>query len=307
MIIGLQPREMMKTWNLIFISMRPTQWYKNIILLVGLVFSGSMLNYPMWSNIVLAFIFFCMLSAGEYLVNDILDRERDRKHPVKCKRPIASGSLKVSHALLAAILLILIALLGAYLTINIKFLLASTSYILLILAYSLILKHLVIVDVLVISIGFVLRAVAGCLAISVAISPWLIICVFMLALFLGLAKRRHELIPLNGEIEAPRNLIKVYSSTMLDQMINITLATLIMAYSMYTFLVDNYDMMITVPFVIYGLFRYLFLVNMKNFGSEAGMVFRDKGMLLCITLWAVLIVMILYGGAALVTRFVGRI
>ena len=297
----------MKTWNLIFISMRPTQWYKNIILLVGLVFSGSMLNYPMWSNIVLAFIFFCMLSAGEYLVNDILDRERDRKHPVKCKRPIASGSLKVSHALLAAILLILIALLGAYLTINIKFLLASTSYILLILAYSLILKHLVIVDVLVISIGFVLRAVAGCLAISVAISPWLIICVFMLALFLGLAKRRHELIPQNEEIEAPRNLIKVYSSTMLDQMINITLATLIMAYSMYTFLVDNYDMMITVPFVIYGLFRYLFLVNMKNFGSEAGMVFRDKGMLLCITLWAVLIVMILYGGAALVTRFVGRI
>ena len=169
--------------RLFIISMRPQQWYKNSLLFVCIVFSANIFNVAMWATLVQALIYFCMLSAGEYLINDILDRKRDRRHPVKSRRPIASGRLKVSNALLLALFLIASSLLSAYLTINLNFFIISASYMVLILAYSLIFRHIIIADVLVISIGFVIRAVAGCLAISVFISPWLIVCTFLLAQF----------------------------------------------------------------------------------------------------------------------------
>ncbi len=279
--------------NLI-ISIRPRQWYKNILIFVGIVFSLNLLNASMWIDVILAFIYFCMLSAGEYLINDILDVERDRKHPVKSQRPIASGRLKASHAILFAVILFAVALLGSYLTINTNFLVISASYLLLILLYSLILKHLVIADVLVIAIGFVIRAIAGCLAISVLISPWLIVCTFLLALFLAFGKRRSELVVLGDEAEAHRASLSGYSAAMLDQLTGITTGATIVSYMMYTFFVDGYYMMLTAPSIVYGLFRYVFLVHQKNFGGEPETMFKDKPMLINLAIWALLVVVILY-------------
>ena len=274
-------------------TMRPKQWYKNLVIFVGIIFSLNLLNFRMWLDVISAFAIFCMLSGSEYIINDIIDVEKDRKHPKKCKRPIASGKLKVSHALLFAIILIIVAGGGAYL-INTQFLVVSITYFLLILSYSLFLKHLIIVDILVISIGFVIRAIAGCLAINVFISPWLVICAFLLALFLALGKRRHELILLAENAKEHRRILEGYSVEMLDQMISITTGALIISYSLYTFLTDNICMMFTIPLVIYGLFRYLFLVHSKNIGEEPEMLFKDKGMVICMVLWVVLVVLILY-------------
>ena len=288
----------------LIISMRPKQWYKNLILFVGIVFSMNLLNVQMWLNVIAAFAIFCMLSGSEYIINDILDVEKDRKHPTKRKRPIASGELKKSHALLSTFLMIICGMGGVY-VINKSFFVISISYLFLILLYSLVLKHLIIVDLLVISIGFVIRAVAGCLAINVFISPWLIICAFLLALFLALGKRRHELVLLAENAKEHRRILEGYSVEMLDQMISITTGALIISYSLYTFLADNNYMMLTIPFAIYGLFRYLFLVHARNFGGETEMIFRDKGMVLSMILWAVLVVLILYGVPDVVVRIVG--
>jgi len=193
---------------------------------------------------------------------------------------------------------------GAY-VINKSFFVISIAYLLLILLYSLVLKYIIIVDLLVISVGFVIRAIAGCLAVNVFISPWLIICAFLLALFLALGKRRHELVLLGEEAKGHRKILEEYSTEMLDQMIGITSGALIISYSLYTFLADNNYMMLTIPFAIYGLFRYLFLVHAKNFGGETEMIFRDKGMLLSMVLWAVLVVGMLYGIPDVVVRVVG--
>ena len=296
----------MKKAKYLLISIRPKQWYKNIILFVGIVFSANMPNISMWAKVIPAFVFFCMLSAGEYLINDVLDKERDRKHPIKCKRPVASGQLKVSHALLFASLLIVLALLGAYLTINIKFLFVSALYVILVLLYSLMLKHLVIADILAISIGFVIRAAAGCLAIEVLISPWLIICVFLLALFLALGKRKHELVLLDEEARVHRKILEGYSTKFLDQLIGISLGTLITSYCLYTFLTENNYMMLTIPVAVYGVFRYLFLVRTKNLGGETEMIFKDKGMVICLVLWVMLVVLILYWAPRIGFGFVAK-
>jgi 4-hydroxybenzoate polyprenyltransferase len=234
-----------------------------------------------------------MLSGSEYIVNDVLDAESDRKHPEKCKRPIASGRLKASRALLFSTLLMFAALGGAYI-INMQFFIISVIYFLLMLSYSIFLKRLVIVDMLLISIGFVLRAVAGCFAINVLISPWLIICAFLLALFLALGRRRHELILLGTDVASHRKTLEFYSVELLDHMINIITATLIMSYSLYTFLAESIYMMATIPLAIYGLFRYLLLIGKGNAGGSPELLFKDKGILVCIILWFVLVVLILY-------------
>lgn len=278
----------------LIISMRPKQWYKNLVIFIGIVFSFNLLNFQMWLNVVSAFIIFCILSGSEYIINDILDIEEDRKHPKKCKRPIASGELKVPYALLFVTILASVAVGGAYF-VNRQFLIISITYLLLILFYSIFLKHLIIVDLLIVSIGFVIRAVGGCLAINVSISPWLIISAFLLALFLVLGKRRHEVVSFGNEARNYCRILEDYSTEMLDQMINITTGALIMSYSLYTFLAGNIYMMLTIPFVIYGLFRYLFLVHSRNIGGEPEMLFKDRGILICMILWVVLVMLILYG------------
>ena len=280
-------------FNEIIISMRPQQWYKNLILFVSIIFSLNILNVDMWFTVIFAFILFCMLSGSEYIINDVIDIESDRKHPVNYKRPLASGKLKKTHALVFAAILIIGVVAGSFL-INIPFLIISISYLMLILFYSLILKNLIIVDLLVISIGFVMRAVAGGIAINVSISPWLIVCTFLLALFLALGKRRHELNLLGNKAGDHRTNLAEYSNEMLDQMISITTGALIISYSLYTFFVENYFMMLTIPVIIYGLFRYLFLVHSRNFGGEPEMLFKDKGMLISMILWGILVVLVLY-------------
>ncbi len=288
----------------LILSIRPVQWYKNSVMFVGIVFSFGLPDLQMWLHVILAFAIFCMLSGSGYIINDILDIQKDREHPRKSERPIASGKLRIVHALLFAIALILIAVITAYL-VNIQLLVISIAYLVLMLIYSVFLKQLIIVDVLAISTGFVIRAVAGCLAIDAFISPWLIICAFLLALFLALGKRRHELLLLGAGNS--HSSFQSYSTEMLDQMINITTGALIMSYSLYTFLADNTLMMLTVPFVIYGLFRYLFLIHARNIGGEPEVLFKDKGILSSMILWGVAVVSILYGVLDPVINFFVRL
>lgn len=277
----------------ILITMRPKQWYKNLVIFIGIAFSLNLLNFSLWIDVVSAFVIFCLLSGTVYIINDILDVEKDRKHPKKCKRPIASGKLKPYQAIISSISLILIALVGAYL-INTHFFIISLSFFLLMMLYSTYLKNFIIVDIIVISTGFVIRAVAGALAISVSVSPWLIICTFLLALFLALGKRRHELFLLGDKVKEHRESLESFSTEMLDQMIIITTSTLIMSYSLYTFFSGKLSMMVTIPFAFYGLFRYLFLIHSKNFGGEPEMLFKDKGMIASMILWALLVFLVLY-------------
>jgi 4-hydroxybenzoate polyprenyltransferase len=279
----------------LIITMRPKQWYKNFILFISIIFSHNIGNLEMWSIVISAFIIFCILSGGEYIINDIIDLEKDKNHPKKQKRPIASGKFKVIHALIFAIILIIGGIIASYF-INIPFMILSISYVLLILLYSLLLKHIIIVDLLVISIGFVIRAIAGGVAINVIISPWLIVCTFLLALFLAIAKRRHEVILLGDEGKNHRKILSEYSTIILDQIMSITTAALIISYSMYTFLSNNYYLMLTIPFAIYGIFRYIVLVHTSNFGGEAEMLFKDKGMQICMVLWGVTAIVVLYKG-----------
>lgn len=277
----------------ILISMRPKQWYKNMVIFIGIVFSLNLVNLDLWVTAISAFIIFCLISGSIYLINDVLDIKKDREHPKKCKRPLPSGALKPFQAIFAAAFFILTGLVWSYF-INLSFLTITAAFFILMMVYSLILKHYVIVDILVISTGFVMRAIAGALAISVMVSPWLIICTFLLALFLALGKRRHEITLLGNEAKNHRNNLDSYSTNMLDQMIMVTISTLIMSYSLYTFFSGKVVMMVTIPFAFYGIFRYLFLIHSKNIGGEPEMLFKDRGMLISIVLWILIVVGVLY-------------
>ncbi len=272
--------------------MRPKQWYKNLVIFIGIIFSLNFTDTGSLITAIGAFVIFCGLSSGSYLINDIMDRKKDRHHPEKRKRPIASGRMGTTTAIILSLFLISISIIGSYL-INIEFLLLSITYLLMISLYSIILKRLIFVDILVISVGFVLRAVAGCVAISVVISPWLILCAFFLALFLALNKRKKEIEVLGKKGVEHRRILKDYGELDLEQFIAVVTGVLIISYSLYTFLSDNVYMMITIPVAIYGLFRYLYLTNIKGFGDPTKM-FRDKGIILSMLLWTALLLIILY-------------
>jgi len=281
----------------LIISMRPKQWYKNLVIFIGIVFSLNLLNFNLWINSISAFVIFCALSGSIYIINDILDIEKDKNHPKKRLRPIASGKLKINYAILAVTILVILSFGFSYL-INLLFLIAALTFFILLFIYSLFLKQLIIVDIMVISTGFVLRAIAGCLAIGVLnISPWLIIGTFILAIFLAIGKRRHELVLLGDKAGSHRKILDGYSTEMLDQMMNITTSALIMSYSLYTFFIGKNAMMLTIPFAFYGIFRYIYLVHTENFGGEPEMLFKDKGMLLSMILWVLLVILVLYNSS----------
>jgi len=286
----------------LLISMRPKQWYKNLVIFIGIVFSLNLLNFNLWIDVLAAFTIFCALSGSIYVINDIIDIEKDRNHPQKCNRPIASGKLKINNALISAVILITVSLGVSYL-INILFLSTALTFFLLILIYSLILKHSIIVDMIVISIGFVIRAIAGCFAVGVIVSPWLIVGAFLLALFLAIGKRRHELVLLGDKAENHRKILNGYSTQMLDQMMNITTSALIMSYSLYTFFTGKIYIMLTIPIAFYGLFRYIYLVHAENFGGEPEMLFKDRGMIYSMIIWVILVIIVLYGDTLF--RFLG--
>ncbi len=237
----------------------------------------------------IAFILLCALSSGEYIINDLLDLQKDREHPVKRNRPLASGRLSPTLATITAVLLIGGATAMSF-AVNMSFGLVAVAYTILVLSYSVALKHIIILDVFAIAAGFVLRAVAGAVVISVPISPWLYLCTALGALFLGISKRRHELLLLEGNASKHRAILEEYTTEFLDSMSTVVASSLVVGYSLYTFtaqgLPPNHAMMLTIPFVLYGVLRYQYLVHIKKMGgSPEDALLVDKPLILDIALW----------------------
>lgn len=281
-------------------AMRPRQWTKNAFIFAALVFDRKLLNLHAFLQTLAAFVLFCLLSSSVYLINDILDRESDRAHPIKKNRPIASGDLPVGLALATGILLLLVSLIGAFLLSH-GFFFISLVYFTLNLIYSIWLKLIPIIDVLVIASCFVLRVAAGVSVIEVQrFSPWLYVVTTLLALYLGFGKRRAELAVLvNDSPQSHRKVLSGYSIQFIDQLITVVSATTLISYSLYTFsapnLPENHSMMLTIPFVLYGIFRYLFLINKHNAGGEPEeILLKDRPIQLTVLLWGVAVMVIFY-------------
>jgi 4-hydroxybenzoate polyprenyltransferase len=288
------------TARAIFVSLRPHQWTKNLVVFAALGFSKHLFEMGPLLRATFAFALFCGLSGAVYVLNDLADLERDRLHPSKRLRPLASGALAPRTAAMVAVLLAFGCLALAF-VLGRPFAACAFLYLGLNLLYSFKLKEVVIVDVLCISLGFVLRAVAGGVAVGVAISEWLLICTILLALFLTLAKRRHELTSLNEDASGHRKTLAEYSPYLLDQMINVVTASCLSAYAFYTTATETREkfqtdrLAWTIPFVLYGIFRYLYLVHQKEKGgSPSDVLLTDRPLLAAVALWAVAIVIIIY-------------
>jgi 4-hydroxybenzoate polyprenyltransferase len=284
----------------LLISLRPEQWTKNVVVFAALGFGMQLFDPRALARTVLAFIVFCGLSGVVYLMNDVVDREGDRRHPLKARRPIASGDLSPGAALTAAAIIAAGAL-GLAFWLGVRFAIVSAVYLALLAAYSKQLKHVVILDVMTLAIGFVLRAVAGAVVINVAISHWLLVCTILLALFLALSKRRHELVLLADGAAEHRRILGEYSPYLLDQMIGVVTASTLIAYIFYTISPETQQKFqtqwlgLTIPFPLYGIFRYLYLVHRKEGGgSPTAMLMNDRPLLVCVALWAIAVVVIIY-------------
>ena len=288
------------TLRLLVASLRPEQWTKNLLVLAGVVFGGRLLELRALLAALAAFAIFCALSGAVYLFNDVADREADQLHPLKRARPIASGQLSTRMALIVAALLG-VAGIQAALMIRPEFGLVAGSYLAVLLVYSFVLKHVVILDVLMIAAGFVLRAIAGAVAVDVPIGRWLLVCTTLLALFLGLSKRRHELTLLAEDATGHRRILEEYSPYLLDQMIGVVTSSTLIAYTVYATSPDTAARLgtdklgLTIPFVLYGIFRYLYLVHQKRGGgSPAALLLADRPLLVCVALWAASVIVLLY-------------
>ena len=281
-------------------SIRPQQWLKNFFIFAPLIFSENIFDRSMFLQTLLAFGIFCLLSGALYILNDLKDLEEDRLHPIKSKRPLARGELKKRQAIAAFVILSFISLLLAE-VVNTEFLWICLIYFVLQIAYSFALKHIVILDVFIVASGFFLRVIAGAVAIRVQISPWLLICTTLLALFLALSKRRHEIILLDKDAMNHRRILKEYSPYLLDQMISVVTASTVIAYCLYTISHDTIEkfgtnkLILTVPFVLYGIFRYLYLIHQKTEGGiPETLILKDRPLLLDIFLWIVSAALIIY-------------
>jgi 4-hydroxybenzoate polyprenyltransferase len=277
---------------------RPKQWIKNGFVFAALVFAGKLGQFDLVVKTVAAFVLFSLLSSTVYLLNDAADAEADRKHPLKANRPIAAGRIPVRLAVVIAAG-VAVAGLGASALLDYRFGLVALAYLTLSVAYTFWLKHLVLLDVFTIAGGFVLRAMAGAAVIDVSISPWLYLCTILLSLFLGFGKRRHELLLLEGSAGVHRRNLEEYTGPLLDDLINIVAGATIIAYSMYTFFASavpqNRAMMVTIPFVLYGIFRYLLLIHRTDFGgAPEEAVWRDTPLLIDLVLWAATSALILH-------------
>ncbi len=282
-------------------TMRPKQWVpKNGIVFASLILSekGLLLQPDSILRATMAFLIFILISGAAYILNDLMDIEKDRSHPTKRNRPLPSGQISVSFARFALVLLLVFALSNAF---NLSFLFGTvvSLYFINNIAYNLALKSMVILDVFSIAVGFVLRALGGALAVDVAISPWLYLLTVLFALFLGISKRRHELNLLKEGRGAFRKVLTLYNERMLEEMLSVVTASTVIAYSIYTFsaksMPDNHTMMLTIPFVIYGIFRYLYLVHSGEDAPPDEMLMKDRPMLVTIVLWVLTVLLILYG------------
>jgi len=293
----------------VLVSLRPRQWTKNLVIFAALALSKHLIEAGPFLRTFVAFLLFCGLSGAVYLLNDVADIDRDRLHPLKKLRPVASGALSKGAAIGVAVLLGLVCL-GFSVALDPdpkwvgpgpSFAMCALLYLLLNLSYSFKLKEVVVVDVLCVSLGFVIRAVAGAAVIRVEGSHWLLICTLLLALFLTLAKRRHEITSLNEVASDHRKILAEYSPYLLDQMIAVVTPSCLMAYALYTtaqetrekYLTDRLSW--TIPFVLYGIFRYLYLVHQKEQGgSPTDILFTDRPLLVDVGLWALALVAIVY-------------
>jgi 4-hydroxybenzoate polyprenyltransferase len=282
-------------------AMRPRQWAKNVFVFAALVFDEQLLMLEPLLRASVGFVLLSLISSSVYILNDIADVEADRQHPAKRNRPIAAGDLSIPTARVAGVLLA-----GGSLALSfgleVRFGLIIATYFVLNLLYSLWLKHTPIIDVLIVASGFVLRVGAGVSLISVSrFSPWLYVCTTLLALIIGFGKRRAEMVLLEEGANAHRRVLDGYTIGLLDQLIVVVSATTIMAYSLYTFSADNLPsnhlMMLTIPFVLYGIFRYLHLIHVENAGgSPDELILTDRPLLLTLLLWGLLSILILYFG-----------
>jgi 4-hydroxybenzoate polyprenyltransferase len=282
-------------------SMRPTQWAKNLFVFAALVFDQKLLEPVSFLRTLAGFALFCLASSVVYLVNDVADRESDRRHPFKRKRAIASGVVPVRVALLVAAALAVAALAGGF-ALGLAFGLILSGFLVLNLLYSFWFKHIPIIDVFCVAAGFVLRVGAGVTLIVVTrFSPWLYVCMTLLALYIGFGKRRAEMVLVSEAGNNTRRVLDGYTVSFLDQLIVIVSATTIVAYSLYTFSAENlprnHTMMLTIPFVIYGIFRYLYLIHVEDSGgAPEELVLKDRPLMATLALWGIASIAVLYLG-----------
>jgi 4-hydroxybenzoate polyprenyltransferase len=284
-VLELLPRR--SAVRAVLASLRPRQWTKNLLLFAGIVFAAKLGDGWRWLDALAAFVAYCAASSAAYLVNDVRDAPNDRGHPVKRSRPIARGELtpRAACALAAGLVAVAVALVAPLGLVSIAFL---AGFVALQAAYTLSLKHVVLIDVMTISGLFVVRAAAGAAAVHVRISPWLLLCTALLALFLALAKRRGELVLVGAEATPGRPVLEGYSLALVDQLVSVVAASTVISYSLYTFTArDSKAMMVTIPFVVFGVFRYLLLVHRQDLGEEPEEVLlRDVPILVCMAAWA---------------------
>lgn len=283
----------------LLVTMRPKHWIKNTFIFTALIFDEKLFRPWLLAKTLAAFVLFCLISSAVYLINDLADVEEDRQHPTKRLRPIPSGELSSAAALAAAVLLAGVSLPLSFL-LSLPFGLIALGYLLAMIAYSFWLKNMVIVDVLAVAAGFLLRVGAGAVVVvAERFSPWLYICMLLLALFLAIGKRRHELIFLEGRANLHRSILEEYNPRLLDNMIVLVLSATLVSYSLYTFsapnLPENHAMMLTIPIVLYGLFRYLYLIHVRKLGgAPEELVLKDRPLLGCILLWGLMVIAVLY-------------
>ena len=282
------------------LSLRPGQWTKNLLVFAPLIFAVKLFDPNALARAGAGFVVFCALSSVIYLVNDVMDREGDRQHPLKRTRPIAAREVSPGLALTAAGV-IAAAALGSAFALGWPFGAVSVLYLALQTLYSTSLKHIVIIDVLALAMGFVLRAVAGAVVINVMVSHWLFVCTILLALFIALAKRRHELVLLADGAASHRPILDEYSAYLLDQMIAVVTASTLIAYIFYTISPETEQKFgtswlgLTIPFPLYGIFRYLYLVHRREGGgSPSDLLLNDRPLLACVTVWVMAVVLIVY-------------
>ena len=271
--------------------MRPYQWVKNAFVFTGLLFGHAWHDPYLVMQVVMTFVAFCLVSSAIYTINDIVDQEQDQRHPKKCKRPLASGQVSISAAVILAVVLVVPGLVLAYRA-SPTVLIILIGYALMNIAYSLRLKHVVILDVFIIATGFMLRILAGTLGVGIPPSQWLLLCGLMVTLFLGFTKRRSEIIALTDDKNAHRKVLEHYSPVLLDKMIGITAAGLIMSYSLYTMNADTIrihntpNLIYTVPFVMYGVFRYIYLLHHQSRGGDPSHdLVRDPHLFIVVGAW----------------------
>ncbi len=289
----------MSTIRAIFKTMRPRQWTKNVVVYAALIFDGKFLEFDLFLKTTAMFVLFCLVSSAVYLLNDLVDIEKDRAHPLKRNRPLASGALKPVYAIITLLLILAFALPAAWL-LNATAGLILTGYFIMNVAYSFWLKNMVILDVFTIAAGFVLRVAAGAAVVQVErFSPWLYVCITLVALIIALGKRRAELVSMQGNAVNHRAILDEYNLDFLDHLISLTTGATVVTYSLYTFsaqnLPENHLMMLTIPIVIYFLFRYLYLIHVKQLGGAPDeLIFKDKPLFFSAAFWALAVVVILY-------------